>query len=286
MGFKFACPVCSQHLEAEESWVGLEAECPRCAKMLVVPAVAHGDAGVEVAAEKHPETPRETRDLATADTQQDQASAEIVLPGTVRAAGSNPLTFWAWFRLGNVDPAACAKAIRAWAQSRAAAGAPICYAENGSTAVEVGPHQWAGTDEGFFISGLQMVLQMKGRDPNRLYYRDDVAIYPKDEADPPSSVAPMAPNQPLSAPVLPRPDEQAAAGDRVEPTQGRSSELADGQSPVGTSPTTGGSTSREPVPRNRSATEPAHDTQSHDVPETASKMVRQTVRARRRTKAQ
>ena len=35
--FKFACPHCGQHLEAESDWVGMEVECPRCGKAITVP---------------------------------------------------------------------------------------------------------------------------------------------------------------------------------------------------------------------------------------------------------
>ena len=35
--FKFACPHCGQHLEAEPDWVGMEVECPSCGKAIIVP---------------------------------------------------------------------------------------------------------------------------------------------------------------------------------------------------------------------------------------------------------
>ena len=35
--FKFACPHCGQHLEAESDWVGMECECPECGKAITVP---------------------------------------------------------------------------------------------------------------------------------------------------------------------------------------------------------------------------------------------------------
>lgn len=35
--FKFACPHCGQHLEAEPDWVGMEVECPTCGKAITVP---------------------------------------------------------------------------------------------------------------------------------------------------------------------------------------------------------------------------------------------------------
>ena len=35
--FKFACPHCGQHLEAEPDWVGMEVECPTCGKVITVP---------------------------------------------------------------------------------------------------------------------------------------------------------------------------------------------------------------------------------------------------------
>ena len=35
--FKFACPHCGQHLEAEPDWVGMVVECPTCSKALTVP---------------------------------------------------------------------------------------------------------------------------------------------------------------------------------------------------------------------------------------------------------
>ena len=36
--FKFACPHCGQHLEAEPDMVGIEVECPSCGKAITVPA--------------------------------------------------------------------------------------------------------------------------------------------------------------------------------------------------------------------------------------------------------
>ncbi len=36
-GYKFACPHCGQHLEAEPDMAGLEVECPRCGRALTVP---------------------------------------------------------------------------------------------------------------------------------------------------------------------------------------------------------------------------------------------------------
>ncbi len=35
--FKFTCPHCGQHLEAEPDWAGMECECPECGKTLTVP---------------------------------------------------------------------------------------------------------------------------------------------------------------------------------------------------------------------------------------------------------
>jgi hypothetical protein len=35
--FKFACPHCGQHLEAEPNWAGMECECPGCGKTMTVP---------------------------------------------------------------------------------------------------------------------------------------------------------------------------------------------------------------------------------------------------------
>ena len=35
--FKFACPHCGQHLEAEPDMVGMELECPSCGKTITVP---------------------------------------------------------------------------------------------------------------------------------------------------------------------------------------------------------------------------------------------------------
>ncbi len=35
--FKFACPHCGQHLEAEPDWEGMESECPECGETLTVP---------------------------------------------------------------------------------------------------------------------------------------------------------------------------------------------------------------------------------------------------------
>ena len=38
--FKFNCPHCSQHIEAEASHVGMEAECPACRGKMVVPQIS------------------------------------------------------------------------------------------------------------------------------------------------------------------------------------------------------------------------------------------------------
>ncbi len=38
--FKFACPHCGQHLEAEPDWAGMEVECPTCGKAITVPEPA------------------------------------------------------------------------------------------------------------------------------------------------------------------------------------------------------------------------------------------------------
>ena len=40
--FKFACPNCGQHLEAEPDWAGMECECPGCGKALTVPEPTGG----------------------------------------------------------------------------------------------------------------------------------------------------------------------------------------------------------------------------------------------------
>ena len=34
--FKFSCPHCGKHVEAEEEWEGMEAECPHCGKIIVI----------------------------------------------------------------------------------------------------------------------------------------------------------------------------------------------------------------------------------------------------------
>ena len=34
--FKFSCPHCGKHVEAEEEWEGLGAECPHCGKIIVI----------------------------------------------------------------------------------------------------------------------------------------------------------------------------------------------------------------------------------------------------------
>ena len=43
--FKFNCPHCSQHIEAEASHVGMEAECPACRGKMVVPQFSTNNSG-------------------------------------------------------------------------------------------------------------------------------------------------------------------------------------------------------------------------------------------------
>ena len=40
---KFSCPLCGGSIEGEESWVGLQADCPHCAKNITIPA---GEGGI------------------------------------------------------------------------------------------------------------------------------------------------------------------------------------------------------------------------------------------------
>ena len=35
--FKFSCPHCGKHVEAEEEWVGMEVECPHCQNTIHIP---------------------------------------------------------------------------------------------------------------------------------------------------------------------------------------------------------------------------------------------------------
>ena len=39
--FKFPCPHCGQHLDAEYDMVGLEFDCPACGQPLTVPEVGN-----------------------------------------------------------------------------------------------------------------------------------------------------------------------------------------------------------------------------------------------------
>lgn len=45
--FKFACPHCGQHLEAEPDWAGMECECPGCGNTLTVPQPPMGTSAAE-----------------------------------------------------------------------------------------------------------------------------------------------------------------------------------------------------------------------------------------------
>ena len=65
--FKFACPHCGQHLEAEPDWAGMEVECPTCGKAITVPDPQQST--------HLPDVPPSTDAKATSDLVSDALSA-------------------------------------------------------------------------------------------------------------------------------------------------------------------------------------------------------------------
>ena len=66
--FKFACPVCGQHITADSNATGTQLECPTCFQKIVVPqAPASGEAkfilAASQAAKPRPTTPAAASDL-------------------------------------------------------------------------------------------------------------------------------------------------------------------------------------------------------------------------------
>ena len=96
------------------------------------------------------------------------------------AVREGPKKFRVWFRLGEVDQAACAEAVRAWAAAQKAAGVDIRSSSGGSVTFEAEENIMPGVDEASFLEGLRMLLEMQGDDPKNLFYHGDVALYPEE----------------------------------------------------------------------------------------------------------
>ena len=83
--YKFACPHCGQHLEAEPDWAGMECECPGCGKALTVPQPAGGR--LSPAAAEQDATP----DTAHEDTRPPASPAPPVITVVQDKAAQPPI---------------------------------------------------------------------------------------------------------------------------------------------------------------------------------------------------
>lgn len=149
------CPNCDARYEIRESQIGKNTTCNKCGTRFRIAAYRSN-------ARPSRATPRVS----------DAGEASRM---TTRA---KPEKFRVWFRLGETDQTACARAVRAWADAQKAEGIQILFDPESTTEFEVERNVMPGIDEASFFSGLKYVLEVQGDDPDLLFYHADVAIYP------------------------------------------------------------------------------------------------------------
>lgn len=90
-----------------------------------------------------------------------------------------PKKFRVWFRLGKVDQNACAETVRAWVSAQNRAGTFFATEAGGTTNFEVEPNPMPGIDTEAFLAGLSGLLLIEGKNPDDLFYLNDIALFPE-----------------------------------------------------------------------------------------------------------